>query len=249
MTTGATHECTVFKERANYQMKRFHLKPTEWLADRGYGHGPAYEFLRANGITSYIPLRDNKLGRGKFSATKEFRYDRKADVYHCPVGNVLTPHSPANGFTRYVITGGECQICPLRESCLKGHGKIKSRRVQRSQYQDEFDRIYRRRRTLKYKSKLAERSYKMEGTFAEDKVNHGLRRAQYRGRAKVQIQVYLMAIVHNLKCLAGQKAARSVASLAKWRIVQILVPSFGPRLSKSGRTRRCTMLYARLAWQ
>lgn len=41
VTTGSKHECTVFKERVDYVTQRFNLKPEEWLADRGYGHGPA----------------------------------------------------------------------------------------------------------------------------------------------------------------------------------------------------------------
>jgi len=40
-----------------------------------------------------------------------------------------------------------------------------------------------------------------EGLFAEAKQLHGLSRAKYRGRSKVQIQAYLCAIVQNLKRL------------------------------------------------
>jgi hypothetical protein len=44
----------------------------------------------------------------------------------------------------------------------------------------------------------------MEGVFAETKVNHGLGRAQWRGRANTQIQVYLIAMTYNLKRLAAR---------------------------------------------
>jgi len=43
--------------------------------------------------------------------------------------------------------------------------------------------------------------WKMEGLFAEAKQNHGLARARYRGRSKVQIQAYLSATAQNLKRL------------------------------------------------
>jgi hypothetical protein len=49
--------------------------------------------------------------------------------------------------------------------------------------------------------KISERMWKMEGLFAEAKQNHCLARAKYRGRPKVQIQAYLIAIVQNLKRL------------------------------------------------
>ncbi len=41
----------------------------------------------------------------------------------------------------------------------------------------------------------------MEGTFAEAKNNHGLGRAWYRGRSKMQIQTYMTGVVQNLKRL------------------------------------------------
>ena len=51
--------------------------------------------------------------------------------------------------------------------------------------------------------KLAERMWKVEGLFAEAKQRHNLSRAKYRGRAKVQIQAYLTAMVQNLKRLVA----------------------------------------------
>ena len=46
-----------------------------------------------------------------------------------------------------------------------------------------------------------ERQWKMEGIFAEAKDNHGLSRARYRGRGKMQIQAYMISFVQNLKRL------------------------------------------------
>jgi len=64
------------------------------------------------------------------------------------------------------------------------------------------DLIRKRQTTAYFKSKLRERQWKIEGLFGEAKQNHGLRRARYRGRQKVQIQAYLIATVQNLKRLA-----------------------------------------------
>ena len=55
--------------------------------------------------------------------------------------------------------------------------------------------------TAFFKLKLKERMWKIEGLFAEAKQLHGLRRAKYRCREKVQIQVYMTAFVQNLKRL------------------------------------------------
>ncbi|WP_414699069.1 transposase, partial [Oligoflexus sp.] len=43
------------------------------------------------------------------------------------------------------------------------------------------------------------RQWMIESLFAEGKGSHGLDRARYRGRVYVQIQVYLIALVQNLK--------------------------------------------------
>jgi hypothetical protein len=50
-----------------------------------------------------------------------------------------------------------------------------------------------------FSKRLSERMWKAEGLFAEAKRNHGLARARYRGRSKVQIQAYLSAMSQNLK--------------------------------------------------
>ena len=52
-----------------------------------------------------------------------------------------------------------------------------------------------------FRQKLSERMWKIEGLFAEAKQNHGLSRARYRGRSKVQIQAYMSATAQNLKRL------------------------------------------------
>ena len=54
---------------------------------------------------------------------------------------------------------------------------------------------------LAFKQRVSQQMWKSEGLFAEAKQYHGLSRAKYRGRAKVQIQAYLCAIVQNLKRL------------------------------------------------
>jgi hypothetical protein len=67
--------------------------------------------------------------------------------------------------------------------------------------QDVFDEVQHRMNEPEFRQKISERMWKMEGLFAEAKQNHCLARAKYRGRPKVQIQAYLIAIVQNLKRL------------------------------------------------
>ena len=55
-----------------------------------------------------------------------------------------------------------------------------------------------------FRKKLIERRWKIEGLFAEAKENHCLKKAKYRGRAKMQIQACLVAAVQNLKRLVKE---------------------------------------------
>lgn len=49
-------------------------------------------------------------------------------------------------------------------------------------------------RLKQFKKRLVERSWKIEGMFAEAKQNHRLRRAKFRNIQKFQIQVFMIAI-------------------------------------------------------
>jgi transposase len=201
VTTGSKHECRVFLKRVDEVINKFSSKPQEWLADKGYGHGPTYERLSSKGIRAYIPLRDKKLGRGKNAPINGFSYNKKNDEYICPAGEVLEPHAPSESFTRYVSSKKSCENCQLKSFCLKENKSVKW--INRSLYQDKFDAMHRRSSTKLFKKRLAERSWKVEGIFGEGKNNHCLDRAHYRGKTKVQIQVLLISTVQNLKRLVA----------------------------------------------
>lgn len=213
VTTGARHECKEFIDRLDHVADTFDLDIKEAIADSGYGHGPAYEDLLDRGIRAYIPLRDKKVGAGKFAPPEGFEYQRNHDRYLCPAGAFLMPHKPGKSFTRYVIKNGECGTCPMRASCFPPGYKRKSMRIQRSVYQDLFDRVRRRQKTAVFQQKRRERSWKVEGIFGEAKNRHCLGRAKYRGLEKTQIQVYLSATVQNLKRIVNAYAETAISFL------------------------------------
>jgi predicted phosphoadenosine phosphosulfate sulfurtransferase len=66
---------------------------------------------------------------------------------------------------------------------------------------DVFDEVQLQMNEPEFRKKISERMWKMEGLFADAKQNRYLAWAKYRGRPKVQIQAYLIAIVQNLKPL------------------------------------------------
>jgi Transposase DDE domain len=205
LTTGAQHEGTVMPERLAHLLDEGNWPIEEVSADKAYGRGPTYAFLRQHAIRAYIPLHIEHLGEGQLSR-RDLLYDRKRNRYRCPQNHYLYPYEKLDhrSIKRYRTLGGHCRQCPVRVSCLPEKHRHRARFVYRSPHQDEIDRIKKRQVTPHFKRKLAERQWKAEGVFGEAKGRHGLRCARYRGHAKMQIQLCLMAITQNLKRLVSR---------------------------------------------
>ena len=77
------------------------------------------------------------------------------------------------------------------------------KRLRRNVFWELQAKTKEREKTDNFRIARGERQWKMEGIFAEAKDNHGLLRARYRGKAKMQIQAYLISFVQNLKRLLG----------------------------------------------
>jgi hypothetical protein len=111
--------------------------------------------------------------------------------------------SSAGNRKRYVSLSADCRCCSRRSNCPTEFRKKapNKRYVRRSLDQDLFEEVQARMEESEFRKRLSERMWKAEGLFAEVKQNHGLSWARYRGRAKVQIQAYLIAVAQNLKRL------------------------------------------------
>ncbi len=215
-TTGARHECPILPERIEYQRDKLALPIEEVTADRGYGRGPTYAQLREQKIRHYIPLHDPNTGRGKLTPSN-FTYDRRNDRYRCPEGHHLYPYDKTEreSIRRYRVTGGHCQHCTRSTSCLPDGQKFRARFVYRGIHQDEVEAVRRRQSTAKFRQRLVERKWKIEGLFGEAKQNHSMRRTRYRGLSKVQIQFFMTAIALNCK--------RVVINLCILRLIVLMI--------------------------
>ena len=97
-----------------------------------------------------------------------------------------------------------CAGCPRMESCLSDTDKIRN---QGKRFYIPMSKkvieVKEQSQKPEFIFKMRQRMWKMEGIFAEAKSHHGLRKARYRGRSKVQIQIYMISTVQNLKRLAA----------------------------------------------
>jgi transposase len=212
VTTGARHDNQPYLQQLQRIEQRCQITIGETIADRGYGSAAIIRTLQQQGKRTFIPLRSGRVGNSKY-LTSGLVYEKEQDRFRCPEGKYLSPN-PANyeNHKRYVSSSADCKVCPQASTCpARTRGSSPQRFVLRSLDQDLFEEMQTRMRDPVFGEKMSERMWKSEGLFAEAKQNHGLSRARYRGRSKVQIQAYLSATVQNLK--------RLVKALLGWLLV------------------------------
>lgn len=203
VTTGARHDNQPYLDQLKRIEDRYKIRIDEAVADRGYGSAAIIRKLQEQGTATYIPLWSGRVGNSKY-LKGDLVYEREEDRFRCPQGKYLHPN-PAiyDNHKRYVSSSADCRDCPQASACPARSRKAvpHQRFVLRSLDQDLFEDVQARMRDPTFRQKMSERMWKSEGLFAEAKQNHGLSRARYRGRPKVQIQAYLSAIAQNLKRL------------------------------------------------
>jgi IS5 family transposase len=222
VTTGARHDNQPYLDQLQRIEERHRITIHEVTADRGYGSAHIIRTLQEQGKQTFIPLWSGRVGNSKY-LKGSLVYQKDHDRFRCPAGKYLTP-TPAitENHKRYVSLSSDCRACAQASTCpARTSGSSPQRFVLRNLDQDLFEEVQTRMRDPAFGEKLSERMWKMEGLFAEAKQNHGLSRARYRGRSKVQIQAYLSAIVQNLK--------RLVAALWCWLITRSLKHPQQPR--------------------
>jgi hypothetical protein len=116
------------------------------------------------------------------------------DVYTCPCGVKFTySTSTLSGYHEYKpAVKGSCVGCPAAKGA-------KDRVFRVSVHQDIYERMRKQRLSMRGKVLRSVRPSTMERSFAESKELHGLRFTRYRGVQQVQIQVWITAMIQNLK--------------------------------------------------
>ena len=110
----------------------------------------------------------------------------------------------------YRAKAEDCFNCKLKDKCTTNR---RGRRVNRQEEGEVLDLVKEILATFWARKNIAKRKWFMEGSFAEGKNLHLLRRALFRGLEWVQIQFYLVATIQNLKKLVkyGWKKASAPA--------------------------------------
>ncbi len=186
------------------------------VADAKYGTTFNFLYLGRLGIPAFIPLTRFGVMRKDIWGRDHFRWLPDEDAYLCSAGQKLRRYAQVKGTQRvqYRAPKGSCAACPFREQCSPSG---RERTIHRSWGQEFVDATESLLARPLGKQRLVERKIFIEGAFGLAKELHGLRRTRFKGRWRVQIQVWLTAAAMNIK-----KAVR--------RMVQRPHPAAAPRL-------------------
>ena len=131
-----------------------------------------------------------------------FKYDPYFDAYICPEHRHLYwKTTTREGYRQYFCDSKICKVCPRRTECFGA--SMTRRMVERHVWQDALDDVMaftkseQGRRIYRWRKETIERS------FAEAKVNHGLRYARMLGIRNMREQSFLTAAVQNIKRLVA----------------------------------------------
>ena len=129
---------------------------------------------------------------------EHFQWLPDEDAYLCPAGQKLRRYAQVRGTQRvqYRAPKDSCAACRFRGRCTPSG---RERTIHRSWGQESVERTEALLASPLGKQRLIERKIYVEGAFGLGKELHGLRRTRFRGRRRVQIQLWLMAAAMNIK--------------------------------------------------
>ena len=178
-------------------------------ADSIYGTESNYDYLEQQEIENYLkyPQFHNenkpKYKNNPFRAENLF-YNEELDFYVCPMGQRLTKYRTETTkrkndhiATTNIYKALNCNRCPLRGGCLKGDG---NRTVKRNPNLERHKNIARNNlNSLRGIHLRKKRSVDVEPIFGHIKYNRLFDRFMLKGILKINVELGLHAIAHNLK--------------------------------------------------
>ena len=197
---GNLHDGQMFHEL----YKKMDLSQTQIVAvDAGYKTPGVVREIFLSGKIPAVPYT-RPMTKDGFFRKSEYVYDKYFDCYLCPQNQILKyTMTNRQGYREYKSDPRLCEHCPCRTSCTlsKNKTKIVVRHVW-AKYLEEAEHL---RYVPNIRDTYKKRKETIERVFAEAKERHCLRYTNYRGLAKVRVQVAIIFSCLNMKKLATRK--------------------------------------------
>lgn len=175
-------------------------KPDQWHVDGAYVSAERLAHAQEEGREIIGPAQASPKKEGRFSV-EDFQIHVAERTAICPAGKANTPCSrleeKEGDKVHYRFEWStHCHDCRLREQCLGKDQRHRSLVVGQHHTHLQARRI--EQKTEAFKVKARQRNA-IEGTQSELVRAHGVRRARYRGLAKMRLQNYLAGAACNIK--------------------------------------------------
>jgi transposase len=206
VTPANVHDSIPYLGRLDRQRSRFDLAVRAVGLDAGYSTAGIAQGLEDRDILAVIGY-SRPTHREGYLRKRDFTYERAADGYRCPNGQLLTYRTTnRGGYREYRSDPAICRSCPLLASCTASCNTTKT--LTRHVWQEAKERIDANRLTPWGKSLYKRRKETVERSFADAKQLHGHRYARFRGLKGVIEQCLLAAAAQNIKKIALAMAIR-----------------------------------------
>jgi len=202
VSAGNVHDSVMFDGLYHNVLKKF--PEIEMVAlDSGYRTPWIMKQVFDSERLPSVPYKCPMTKEGYFKKY-EYVYDEYYDCILCPNDQILK-YSTTNreGYREYKSDPKICMGCPMRTRCTES--KSCQKVVARHVWEEYMERAEDVRHSDKGREIYKLRKETIERVFADAKVKHGLRYTQYRGLARLRMQVLLTFSCMNLKKLASWK--------------------------------------------
>lgn len=212
-TPGNVHDSIVYLSRLDRQRARFAFDVAAVGLDAGYATAGIAQGLEGRAILGVTGYRNPTPPRPGMMRKKAFAYERAADGYRCPQGQLLAyATTDREGYRHYRSDPAICQTCPLLASCTS-NAKAQ-RTITRHVWTEARERADAHRLTPWGKAIYKRRKETVERSFADAKQLFGHRYARFRGLIAVTCQCLLAAAAQNIKKIALARAPKPAMSAA-----------------------------------
>lgn len=191
--------------------------PQACIGDSGFGSEENYEYLHKQGIDNYLKYNmfhqdlKGKPAKNRFDKTN-FHYDASDDSFVCPEGRRLRfkeeqARKTANGYLSRmdIFACEDCSDCCFATECKKTAGP---RTISRNRQLDTYRCQAMENLTTPEGLRLRkQRNVDVESVFGHIKYNRGYRRFRLRGLKKVNVEMGLLSLAHNIIKMFNQNSS------------------------------------------
>jgi transposase len=194
------------------RLKNRQLAPGRHYVDQGYMSGENVAESEKRGIDLRGCIGPDTQGKPTGFRLEDFIVDVENQQVICPAGKssqrwVPTTRNTANRVAVHVFFGRQCLPCPFfgLDHCTSSQT---GRHLSLNAFHETIQARRQEQQSEAFQIEMHARAA-IEGTISELVRAHGLRRARYRGGAKVFLQMLFTATATNLKRLAWTTIAQS----------------------------------------